>query len=175
MTAAIWWIRRDLRLTDNPALTSALESGGAVVPVFILDPALLNKPAPKRQAFLFAGLRALDEALRARGSRLILRQGHPQEELPRLAAECGAQSVFAAEDYSPYARRRDQAVARKLPLRLTGGVTVQPVLAVHKADGTPYTVFTPFSKAWKALPLSTTQAAILAPTILPAPAAAGLP
>ncbi len=167
MTAAIWWIRRDLRLTDNPALTSALETGGAVVPVFILDPVLLNKPAPKRQAFLFAGLRALDGDLRARGSRLILRQGNPQQELTRLAAECGVQSIFAAEDYSPYALQRDQEIARELPLHLTGGITVHPPSAVHKADGTPYTVFTPFSKAWKALPLSTTRSVIPAPPILP--------
>ncbi len=167
MIAAIWWIRRDLRLTDNPALTSALETGGAVVPVFILDPVLLHKPAPKRQAFLFAGLRALDRDLRARGSRLIVRQGNPQQELTRLAAECGAQSIFAAQDYSPYARRRDSEIARALPLHLTGGVTVHPPDAVHKADGTPFTIFTPFSKAWKALPLSTAQAVFPTPPVLP--------
>ncbi len=168
MTAAIWWIRRDLRLTDNPALASALETGLSVVPVFIFDSLLLEKPAPKRQAFLFAGLRALDGDLRARGSRLILRQGDPQAELTRLAAECGPQSIHATEDYSPYARRRDGEIARQFPLHLTGGVTVHPPSAVHKADGTPYTVFTPFSKAWQALPLST-QAASPAPPLLPPP------
>ena len=153
--AVLWWLRRDLRLTDNPALMAALETHRPVVPVFILDPALLNKTAPNRQAFLFAGLRALDTDLRARGSRLILRQGDPQEEIPRLAAECDTQAVYAAEDYSPYARRRDAGVTRLLSLHLSGGTTVHPPSAIHKADGTPYTVFTPFSKAWKALPLST--------------------
>ncbi|MRR30575.1 deoxyribodipyrimidine photo-lyase, partial [bacterium] len=83
----IWWIRRDLRLTDNPALTAAMEAGPSVVPVFILDPRLLAKPAVKRQAFLFNGLRALAQDLEALGSGLIVRQGDPAIELPRLAAE----------------------------------------------------------------------------------------
>ncbi len=152
---AIWWIRRDLRLTDNLTLTSALESSQTVIPTFILDPALLDRPAPLRRDFLFAGLRALDADLRAHGSRLILRQGDPMEEISRLAAECCANSVYASEDYSPYARRRDAAVVRHLPLRLTGGVTVHPPYAIHKSDGSPYKVFTAFSKAWKALPLAT--------------------
>jgi deoxyribodipyrimidine photo-lyase len=77
MQTAVWWIRRDLRLTDNQALASALEQAKSVLPVFVLDPALWNSrtAGPKRLAFLLGGLRALDADLRARGSRLIVRQG----------------------------------------------------------------------------------------------------
>jgi deoxyribodipyrimidine photo-lyase len=151
MALNLWWIRRDLRLADNAALRGALENGTGVLPVFILDPALLRAPAERRQAFLFAGLRRLDADLRQRGSRLVVRSGSPVEALARLAAESGAQAVWAAADSSPYALRRDAAVALVLDLHLVQDVTVHPPQAVLKPDGRPYTVFTPYSKAWKAL------------------------
>ncbi len=160
MSVSIWWVRRDLRLHDNLALLAALEGGAAVLPVFILDPRLLGKEAPFRQGFLFEGLRRLDADLRARDSRLLVRRGEPALELARLVQESGAAAVHAAEDYSPYARRRDEGVSRLAPLRLHGGQTVHHPLALRKADGRPYTVFTPFSKAWKSLPT---------PAPLPAP------
>lgn len=159
MSVAIWWIRRDLRLNHNPALQAALAGGRGVLPVFILDPALLSKTAEKRQAFLFGGLAALDEELRRRGSRLILQRGEPATVLQQLAAESGAAVITAEEDVSPYARRRDAAVARVLPLELVSGATVFPAGLVRKPDGNPYTVFTPFSRAWKALPLGEWQPA----------------
>lgn len=155
MSAAIWWIRRDLRLSDNPALAAALARGGAVIPVFILDPKLLASAyiSQKRLAFLFDGLRALDADLRQRGSALVVRQGNPLEVLRGLLAEAGADRIFAEADVSPYARRRDKRVMRELPLVLTAGLTVYPPEILLKADGTPYTVFTPFSRLWRSLPL----------------------
>ncbi|GAP11704.1 deoxyribodipyrimidine photolyase [Bellilinea caldifistulae] len=153
MPTHIWWIRRDLRLKDNPALHSALQGGHSVLPLFILDPRLLNTAAENRRHFLFNGLRRLDEDLRSRGSRLIVRSGLPEEVLPAVVAETGADGVFAEEDYTPYAVRRDANLARYIPLQRVVGVTVHHPAAVVKPDGSPYTVFTPFSKAWKALPL----------------------
>ena len=83
MTTALWWLRRDLRLTDNQALAAALAHADRVIPVFVLDPTLLDSPyvGPKRVAFLLGGLRRLDEDLRARGSRLIVRS----TQLPRIS------------------------------------------------------------------------------------------
>lgn len=81
---AIRWIRRDLRLHDNPALHAAFKAAQSVVPCFILDPALLTQAASTRRAFLLAGLRALDADLRSRGGQLMLRQGNPLAELTRL-------------------------------------------------------------------------------------------
>ncbi|MFM7172034.1 MAG: deoxyribodipyrimidine photo-lyase, partial [Caldilinea sp.] len=69
MRTAIWWIRRDLRLDDNQALSAALQQGESVIPLFVLDPRLLGVAGAARVAFLYAGLRALDGALRRRGSR----------------------------------------------------------------------------------------------------------
>ncbi|MCS6907211.1 MAG: deoxyribodipyrimidine photo-lyase [Anaerolineales bacterium] len=146
---AIWWIRRDLRLTDNAALDAALQKG-EVIPLFILDPRLLSRPAPRRQNFLFAGLHALDKSLRQRSSYLVVRCGEPLLVLQQVLAESGAEIICAEEDYTPYARRRDGRIARKLPLELVGGQTVHHPAAILKPDGSPYTVYTPFSKAWKA-------------------------
>ncbi|NLI45261.1 MAG: deoxyribodipyrimidine photo-lyase [Chloroflexi bacterium] len=155
---AIWWIRRDLRLTDNLALQAAFEAGGAFVPVFVLDPTLLARPAERRQAFLFAGLRSLQADLRALGSGLVIRRGDPVQEIPRLAEELGGAPVFAEEDASPYARERDRAVGARATLSLLPGVGAHAFGAVVKNDGNPYTVFTPFSRAWKALPFPSPQA-----------------
>lgn len=166
MKSAVWWIRRDLRLADNQALASALAQADSVIPVFVLDPALLRlrRTGANRLAFLLSGLRRLDSDLRARASCLIVRQGNPRQELTRLLAETGAEAIYAEEDYSPYARRRDVSVAERLPLRLVSSLTVHPPSAVLKADGTPYTVFTPFSRAWKALPPPTATSLIPAPS-----------
>jgi deoxyribodipyrimidine photo-lyase len=168
---AIWWIRRDHRLTDNQALEAALRQAETVVPVFILDPVLMSAPdaAEKRVAFMLGSLRQLDADLRLRGSRLIVREGDPAEELVKLVRESKADAVFAEEDSWPYGRQRDARVAQALPLDLTGGLTVHPPAAIRKADGTPYTVFTPFSRAWKALPLPSARDILVAPDRLSPP------
>lgn len=150
----IWWIRRDLRLSDNPALQAALASGSGVVPVFVLDEHILKYPAAKRQAFLLAGLRQLDQDLRARGSRLLVREGAGEHVLRSLLAETGATAIVAEEGYSPYSRRRDADIARTLPLRLTAGLTIHQPAKMTREDGSPYTSFTPFRRAWKQAPTS---------------------
>ena len=152
-SVALWWIRRDLRLSDNQSLAAALAEAGQVVPVFVLDSALRESPyvGSKRLAFLLDGLRQLDADLHARGSRLIVRQGQPRREIAALMAETGADKIFAEQDHSGHARQRDAEMARHLPLHLISSLTVHPPAAVLKADGEPYTVFTPFGRAWKAL------------------------
>ena len=169
MNTALWWVRRDLRLSDNQALAAALDQAGQVLPVFILDPGLLNSPyaSEKRLAFLYAGLGALDEALRQRGSYLVLRRGDPALVLAELLHQTQAQAIYAEADYSPYARRRDRRIAQALPLHLLPGLAVQPPQAVLKADGTPYTVFTPYSRAWLSRPFA--GAPLPAPQHIPTP------
>ena len=164
-TTAIWWARRDLRLRDNQALHAALTSAERVLPVFVLDPQLLGAPdaGVKRVAFMLGGLRALDEDLRARGSRLIVRRGRPEQELAALLTECQATGIYAEADVWPYAQARDAQVAASLPLLLTGGLTQHPADAVSKADGTPYRVFTPYSRKWQSLPASGQDALLPAP------------
>jgi len=144
---SIWWIRRDLRLTDNLALHSALRAG-SVLPVFILDPAFSSQ-SPRRRDFLYAGLHALDNELRKRGSYLIIRKGKPVDALRQLFNEVRADAIHAEKDFTPYARRRDALIAKLLPLQLVSGQTVHHPKSTLKKDGRPYTVYTPYSKAWK--------------------------
>jgi deoxyribodipyrimidine photo-lyase len=144
----IWWLRRDLRLTDNAALHASLEAG-SVIPVFILDPTF-DSASARRKEFLYEGLHALDKELRERNSYLVIRTGQPLEVLRQLMQETGATQIFAEEDFTPYARKRDLAIEHYLPLTLVSGQTVHRPTAVLKADGNPYTVYTPYSKAWKA-------------------------
>ncbi len=152
---SIWWIRRDLRLADNPALDAALKNAHQVIPVFVLDPALLASAyvGDKRLAFLYSCLFELDANLRKHGSRLIVRQGSVVDALNQLMAESQALRIFAEPDYSPYAVHRDKAASQHLPIQWSGSPTVHPPLKFIKANGKPYTIFTPFSRAWKALPL----------------------
>lgn len=152
MTTTIWWIRRDLRLRDNPALAAAAASEARVAAVFVLDERLLSgrMASARRNAFLMDGLRALDADLRERGGQLILRAGNPIEVLHELLGELGASRIFAEAGHSPFAVARDTAAAQVLPLTLVGSSSVKLPGAVMKADGTPYTVFTPYMKAWKA-------------------------
>lgn len=147
--SVIWWIRRDLRLTDNAALNSALEAG-SVIPVFVLDTAFSHSSL-RRTNFLYEGLHALDKDLRARGSYLVLRRGNPADALYQLRRETNATAIYAEEDFTPYARKRDEQVAaRHLPLHLMNGQTVHHPTDILKANGKPYTVFTPYSKTWRA-------------------------
>lgn len=152
MKTVIWWIRRDLRLQDNFALRLALETGMPVLPLFIIDPAIKKDSAQPAQSFLQQGLRILDDSLQKLNSYLLVRQGTPLQVLSDLNQEIQTTTIFAEEDYTPYAQKRDSQVASVLPLKLVTGLTAHHPSLVTKADSTPYTVFTPFSKAWKALP-----------------------
>ena len=151
MTKAIWWIRRDLRLADNQALTTALSQAEHVYPVFILDPRLLTSDyvGQKRLAFLFQGLHHLSDDLQTRGSYLTIRKGNIVTELGKIVSETGAERIYAQKDFSPYARQRDDQVSGNLSLHLVPGLTLQQPDTVLKSDGTPYTVFTPYSRTWK--------------------------
>jgi deoxyribodipyrimidine photo-lyase len=155
MKTALVWFRRDLRLTDNTALHHALKEAEWVVPVFVFDPKILRSPdvGGRRVAFLLACLDSLDKNLRHAGGRLILREGEPIPTLRALAREVQAEAIFWNKDYEPFALKRDAAVAdlcaqEGWAARTYDDQCLQPPGAVLKKDGTPYTVFTPFSRAW---------------------------
>ncbi len=154
MNTAIWWIRRDLRLSDNQALAAAMHQASVVIPLFILDTRLLASPVvgQGRLAFLLEGLRALRANLYRRGSALIILQGDPLKVLHNLCQETGAEGIFAEADISHYAHRRDERVRYELPLYLVSGITVHPPEILLKADGSHYTIFTPFNRMWRSLP-----------------------
>lgn len=148
---AILWLRRDLRLGDLPALGAAHETGGPVLPVFVLDPALLASAGEVRTASLLAALRALRTSY---DGALVVRSGRPDQVLPVLAAEVGATSIHLSAEPSPYGRRRDarvEAALRASGVRLvaTGSPYAVTPGRILKDDGEPYRVFTPFARAWR--------------------------
>ena len=142
----------DVRLADNPALVEAC-ADGEVLPLFVLDPALWGPAGPSRRAYLAASLRALDDSLRQHGARLSVVRGDPVRRVALAAREVGADRVHVAADHGPYGHRRDTDVERALAAQAielvrTGSPYAVAPGRVTKDDGTPYKVFTPFSKAW---------------------------
>lgn len=145
------WFRRDLRLTDNPALAEAVKAGGDVTALFVLDDALRRPSGPNRLAFLYRALRDLDARM---GGRLVVRNGDPASIVPAVAAEAGAAEVVCAADFGPYGHLRDEAVEATLEregrsLRRAGSPYAVDPGTVRKADGTTFRVFTPFYRVWK--------------------------
>jgi len=162
------WFRRDLRVDDHPALTAAADRG-SVVALWVADPALLGAPhhrAPMRLRFLRASLAALDDELRAHGISLVVRGGDPALVVPTVVAEAGADRVHVTDDVTPYARRRDEAVAAALhgagaDLRAIGGPWRVAPTDLGGLSGNGYLVFTPYFNAWDAIPLAGRVAAPL--------------
>jgi deoxyribodipyrimidine photo-lyase len=160
------WFRRDLRIADHPALHAAADGAAAIVPLFVEDPRLLTGRDAPREAALRGALGALAAELRDAGAPLVVRRGDPRDEVPRAAREAGAQAVHWSRDFTPYARRRDAAVAAAcaavgvVARDFPGTALVDPE-GLRTSAGGFYTVFTPFHRAWAATPH-------LAP--LPAPA-----
>ena len=176
MATALLWFRRDLRVTDHPALTRAAREFECVVPVFVLDDALRNgrfASAP-RETFMLGCLSALDDALRQRGSGLVIRDGDPAEALVALAQEVGAEAVLWTSDVSPYARGRDARVTRALRAagiepQPQGGNYIVDVSEPRTQGGRPFTVFTPFFKRWRAIERRTVHRAPAQLAPLPRP------
>jgi deoxyribodipyrimidine photo-lyase len=150
VSTAVLWLRRDLRLTDAPALLAAADEADSVLPLFVLDDALRTPSGAPRLAFLYRCLRELQERT---GGRLRLVTGRPEEVVPRVARAVGATGVHISSDHAPYGRGRDERVRQALgdvPLVVTGspyGVTPGTLL---KDDGTPYRVYSPYARAWRA-------------------------
>ena len=151
---AVMWFRRDLRLGDNPALLAA--ATGPVLPLFVLDPRLWDPAGISRRLYLTASLRALDASLRERAGAehgLQVLSGDPVAQVVSAAREVGADHVHVAADFGPYGARRDRTVEDALArhgieLVRTGSPYAVAPGRVTKDDGTPYAIYTPFSKAW---------------------------
>jgi deoxyribodipyrimidine photo-lyase len=147
--SAIVWLRRDLRVRDNPALRAALAAHDEVVTVFCLDDRLLHgrHASGSRTQFMLECLADLDASLRERGGGLVVRHGPPERELAALAREVDATQLHFTADVSPFARDRGRRVAETgLELHAHAGLTVAEDV------GKPYRVFTPYHRAWLAEP-----------------------
>lgn len=152
----ICWLRRDLRLTDNAALHHALKSENPVVVLFIFDTNILDQLNDKKDArvtFIHQELSKIDEELRNLSASLLVEIGSPEKVWPKLVKDFNIKSVFTNRDYEPYATKRDDDVAEFLRSEDVSFQTFKDHVIferneVTKADGKPYTVFTPYYRQW---------------------------
>lgn len=155
---SICWFRRDLRLHDNAALYHALNDEYPVLPIFIFDRSildLLEDKVDRRVEFIHNAISNMQRQLVQMGSSMEVYHGFPADVFKELLRKYDVKKVFANHDYEPYAKERDEEMKKLLN---DAGVSMHTFkdqvifekLEVTKDDGKPYTVFTPYSKRWKA-------------------------
>lgn len=105
------WFRRDLRLHDLPALVDAAQGDGQVLACYVLDPRLHRSAGPRRLQYLHDALRDLRDQL---DGRLLVTRGRPEQRIPALAKSIDASAVYVSGDFTPFGRRRDDAVRKAL-------------------------------------------------------------
>ncbi len=155
------WFRQDLRLQDNAALAAAVARGGPVIPVYVLDDESEGawRPGGASRWWLHHSLAALDEALRGRGSRLVLRIGAAADAIPALREETGAGAVYWNRRYEPASIARDRALKAHLgsdgveAKSFNAALLFEPHTIANK-QGKPFQVFTPYWRHCLTLPVN---------------------
>ncbi len=150
------WLRRDLRLEDNTALSKACAESKQVAVVFVFDLNILRRlksRSDRRVTFIYDSVVELDLQLRKLGSRLIVVTGDPEIEVPKVAKRLNAGAVYFNEDYEPYAKKRDTSVrtllqSASIECHQFKDHVIFSGADVTKSDGSPYKVFTPYKNAW---------------------------
>ncbi len=151
----IFWFRRDLRLHDNKGLYAALKNHDDVLPIFIFDEDILSK-LPKndhRVQFIHHQLSEINKTLLSHQKSLVVFYGKPQEVLKDIIKNNQITAVYTNEDYEPYARKRDLDIyhilqEHQIPLKTSKDQVIFEKSDITKDDGTPYVVYTPYSKKW---------------------------
>lgn len=153
----LFWYRRDLRINDNAGLYHALKSGKPVLPLFIFDTEILDKLEDRddaRVTFIYQSLAELNQELKKYGSSVLIKNSLPKEAFAAILEEYNIDTVFTNHDYEPYAKQRDEEINQLLAAKGSKLCTYKDQVIfdreeIMKADGTPYTVFTPYSRKWK--------------------------
>ncbi|MFD2724602.1 cryptochrome/photolyase family protein [Hyunsoonleella rubra] len=154
----IFWFRRDLRLDDNRGLYEALKSDYPVLPIFIFDSGILNKlpEDDARVTFIYSTLQAMRRTLQDKcGSSIAIYKGTPLDVFQNLNEHYDIKGVYTNHDYEPYATSRDEHIDNFLKTHNSSFRTFKDHVIfekneVVKSDGTPYVVYTPYMKSWKA-------------------------
>ncbi|WP_031530820.1 cryptochrome/photolyase family protein [Dyadobacter crusticola] len=152
----LFWFRRDLRLDDNAGLYYALKSQYPVIPLFIFDRNILDDVDKKdpRITFIYDAIEKIRKELKQYGSDMLVYYDYPLKVWKRLSEEFDIAEVYTNTDYEPYALERDREVFNILREKKTVFKTVKDQVIFEKREilsgqNTPYTVFTPYSRAWK--------------------------
>ena len=154
---AIFWHRRDLRLDDNAGLYHALKSGYKVLPIFIFDQNILDKLEDKhdrRVEFIHHALREMQEKLTNLGSKILVKYGKPNNIWQEILENFDVAEVYTNHDYEKYGIERDKEIGEILNSKGIAFYTFKDQTIFEKNEilsgaGTPYTVFTPYSRKWK--------------------------
>jgi deoxyribodipyrimidine photo-lyase len=154
---AIFWFRRDFRLVDNHGLFNALNNANDVLPIFIFDTTILEHridKKDKRVSLIYQHCLDLESELNKHGSSLWVIHDTPINAFSLVISKYNVSSVYTNSDYEPYSIKRDKEVDDFLRLHdISFNTSKDQVIfekdEVMKNDGTPYTVFTPYSKKWK--------------------------
>ena len=153
---SLFWHRRDLRLEDNAGLFKALQSSDSVLPVFVFDQNILEQleRCDARVSFIHEEIVKIKKRYQEEGSDLLVYYGDPTEVIPKIALKFSCTHVFTNRDYEPYAVARDKEVHKNLKtinIEFIGSKdhVIFEKNEVVKDNGTPYLVFTPYSKKWK--------------------------
>jgi deoxyribodipyrimidine photo-lyase len=146
-TRSIVWFRRDLRISDHPALVAALSESDEIVPVFIIDSKLIERTGSNGLAYLAQSLQHLDASL---DKKLQVIAGQPIDVLKKLQEKYNAQSVHISAEYEPVSAAQDVEIEKSgIKLVRTGSAyAVAPGRVLKPSDQTPYRVYTPFYRAW---------------------------
>ncbi len=152
-----FWFRRDLRLDDNVGLFQALQSGYPVIPLFVFDDLILeslpnNDP---RVSFIYESLSKINSKLQETGNSLLIKKGTTIEVFESLTQEYNVKQVFFNKDYEPYAINRDTAICELLKKKNISchsfkDKVIFEEIEITKADGLPYTIYTPYKNKWLA-------------------------
>ena len=153
----LFWFRRDLRFHDNAGFYNALSDADEVLPAFVFDESILEK-LPKDDArvdFIHRYITKMQQESEVHGSSMCVAKGNPSKLIPQWCEEHNITAVYTNEDYEPYATARDLKIKGILAAKGIGFKTFkdQVIFApdeVLKKDGTPYRVYTPFSRVWMA-------------------------
>lgn len=155
----IHWFRRDLRLHDNAGLYHALKNNNEVQCIFIFDRQILDKLEDKddaRVSFIYGQLMILQHQLEELGTDLQVYYGNPIEVWEQIINELSPSAVYTNKDYEPYARKRDHSIDELLNQHQIQLLTFKDHVIfekneIVKDDGSPYKVFTPYSRKWKSV------------------------
>ena len=151
----IFWFRRDLRLDDNHALFKALKSGYDVLPIFIFDSNITNKlnQNDHRLNYINNVLDGLNKRLSENKKKIYIYKGNPIEIISKLIIKLKIKEIYLNKDYEPYAIDRDDkieklCVANNVSYNSFKDHVIFEEDQIVKKDGTPYVVYTPYSRKW---------------------------
>ena len=155
MKISIFWYRRDLRLEDNTGLFEALNENENILPIFIFDDSILDE-LPEDDArlnFIYESLSKINKQLNNHNASLQILKGQIDDVWEKLVTTYDIQKVYLNKDYEPYAIKRDQKIkeflnSKGIEMKTFKDQVIFEEDEIVKADGNPYTVFTPYKRKW---------------------------